>query len=678
MLLLFEWALPLREPVLIFTLVLLIIFFVPLVLKRYNIPGIIGLIIAGVLVGPNGLHVLERDDSIILFGTVGLLYIMFLAGLEIDLNDFKKSKYKSILFGLITFSIPMGLGTGLGYYILGFSLPSSVLLASMFASHTLLSYPIVSKMGIARIEPVVVTVGGTIITDTLALLVLAVIAGSAKGELNQEFWIRLGVSLLIFSAIVLFAFPRIAKWFFKNVEGEGTSQYIFVLAILFASAFLAELAGIEAIIGAFMAGLAMNRLIPHTSPLMNRIEFVGNAIFIPFFLIGVGMLVDLRVLFKGTEALIVAVSMTLIATAGKWSSAWITGKLFGYSKTERTLMFGLSNAQAAATLAAVMVGFRLGLLNENVLNGTILMILVTCLLSSYYAEKAGRVIAIRENDKLPDLTETPDRILVPISNPATIEHLMDLAILFKETKSPEPIFALSVVKDDFDARERLIVTERMLEKAIKHAASTENSVRIVTRTDLNIASGITRAIKDLGITEVIIGWNASIHAKDRIFGSVLDMLLENSNETIFVCRIINPVNTFNKVVVVMPPNAEFEPGFGRWLKSIKNLAKQIGTAIDFYATDNSLRILKDAVASVKPTVPATYQVFDDWEDFLVISRNIRNDDLLIVISARKATISHNNYLDNIPRKLAKHFTQNSFFVVYPEQRNKVEMLKSLQ
>jgi Kef-type K+ transport system membrane component KefB len=676
--LLFEWTLPLQEPVLIFTLVLLIIFFVPLVLKRYNIPGIIGLIIAGVIIGPNGLHVLERDASIVLFGTVGLLYIMFMAGLEIDLNDFRKSKYKSLLFGTITFLIPMTLGTMLGYYLLDFTLPSSLLLASMFASHTLLSYPIVSKLGISRIEPVVISVGGTIITDTAALLVLAVIAGSAKGEINQQFWIQLSISLAIFSFIVLYVFPRIARWFFKSVEGEGTSQYIFVLAILFASAFLAELAGIEPIIGAFLAGLAMNRLIPHSSPLMNRIEFVGNAIFIPFFLIGVGMLVDIRVLFKGTEALIVAFSMTVIATGGKWLAAFIAQKIFGYNKTERMLIFGLTNAQAAATLAAVTVGFRLGLLNENVLNGTIIMILVTCLISSYYSEIAGRVIAIRENMKLPEISETPDRILVPIANPATIENLMDLAIFMKDTKSVDPIYALSVVKDDADARERLILSERMLEKALKHAASTENEVRIVTRTDLNIASGITRAIKDLGITEVVIGWNASISTKDRIFGSVLDILLENSNETIFVCNVKEPVNTLHKVVIVMPPNAEFEPGFGRWLRSLKNLAKQIGSGIEFYASDSSMEILKKNNESMKPSVPSSYKVFEDWEDFLVISRNIKPGDLLVVVSARKSTISHNSYLDNIPKKLAKYFIQNSFFIVYPEQIKKVEILKSLQ
>jgi Kef-type K+ transport system membrane component KefB len=677
MLLLFEWSLPLTEPVLIFTLVLLIIFFVPLVLKRYNIPGIIGLILAGAIVGPNGFNILLRDSAIILFGTVGLLYIMFLAGLEIDLNDFKKSKHKSLVFGLLTFTVPMVLGTVAGYYLLDFSLQSSLLLASMFASHTLLTYPVISKMGLSRIEPVSVAIGGTIITDTAALMVLAIIAGSARGELNEEFWIRLGISLVIFTVIVLFLFPRIARWFFKSVE-DGISKYIFVLAILFGSAFLAGLAGIEAIIGAFMAGLALNRLIPRTSSLMNRIEFVGNAIFIPFFLIGVGMLVDVRILFKGTEALIVAVIMTTIAIFGKWFSARVTQKIFNYSKAEGDLIFGLTNSQAAATLAAVMVGYRLELLNENVLNGTILMILVTCLVSSYYSEKAGREIAIRESTRLPDLSETPDRLLVPISNPATIESLIDLAILMKNNNSREPIFALSVVKDDIDAREKLVQTERMLEKAIKHAASADNEVRIVTRTDLNIAGGINRAIKDLGITEVVIGWNATISAKDRIFGSVLDLLLDNSNETVFVCKLINPINTVKRMVVYMPPNAEFEPGFGRWLRSLKNIAGQTGRTLDFYIAESSQAIFKKAFDSMSPKVPVNIKIFEDWDDFLIISREIKPDDILIVVSARKATVSFNPHLDAVPAKLAKHFHDNSFIIIYPEQRIKPQMLTVLQ
>ncbi len=373
----------------------------------------------------------------------------------------------------------------------------------MFASHTLLAYPIASRLGITKNKAVNITVGCTIITDTAALLVLAVITGANSGELNNQFWIRLGVSLAVFSFIVLWLFPRIARWFFKNYETDGIAHFIFVLAMVFLAAFIAELAGVEPIIGAFLAGLSLNPLIPHTSPLMNRIEFVGNALFIPFFLIGVGMLVDLRVLFMGPEALIVAGSMIVVATVAKWSAAFLSQKIFKFTKTEGQLMFGLSNAQAAATLAAVLVGFRIGLLNENVLNGTILMILVTCIISSVVTEKAAVKQAIIDNEQTADQSEIPERILVPIANADTMEQLIDLAVLVKNPKSVEPIYPLMVIKDDVQSKEKLLESDKLMQKAKHYAAATATDVDVLTRVDLSVTNGIVRAIKDRMITEVV-------------------------------------------------------------------------------------------------------------------------------------------------------------------------------
>jgi Kef-type K+ transport system membrane component KefB len=347
-------TLPLTNPVLKFLLILIIILFAPILLNKFKIPHLLGLIIAGAIIGPNGIYLMERDSCIILSGTAGLLYIMFLAGLEIDLADFKKNSGKSIIFGLYTFTIPMVMGILAGYYILEFTMPTSILLASMFASHTLIVYPIISKLGVVKNKAVNITVGGTMITDTLALLVLAVIVGMTTGEVNSEFWIKLSVSILVFGLIIMLLFPLIGRWFFKRYE-DNVSQYIFVLVMVFLGAVLAEIAGIEAIIGAFLAGLALNRLIPPTSPLMNRVEFVGNAIFIPFFLIGVGMLIDYRAFFKDFETIRIAAVMIVVATSAKFTAAWLTQKTYRFSVDERRLIFGLSNAQAAATLAAVLV-----------------------------------------------------------------------------------------------------------------------------------------------------------------------------------------------------------------------------------------------------------------------------------------------------------------------------------
>jgi Kef-type K+ transport system membrane component KefB len=664
----FDISLPFTDPVLIFSLVLFIILMAPALLKKLRIPSIIGLIVAGMLVGPNGFNLLLRDSSIVLFGTVGLLYIMFLAGLEIDLNDFRANKNRSLVFGLLTFTIPMALGTLVSFYFLGYNLLASLLLASMFASHTLLTYPIASRYGITKAQVVNVAVGGTIITDTAALLVLAIIAASVGGDLNMEFWVQLLISLSIFVTIVMWLIPIIARWFFKNVEGEGGPQFIFVLAVVFASAFLAQLAGVEPIIGAFFAGLSLNKLIPSASPLMNRIDFVGNNLFIPFFLISVGMLVDLRVIFMGVEALWVALTMVVVAIVAKWLAAYLTQKIYQYSADERNVIFGLSNSQAAATLAAVMVGYRLNIFDENVLNGTILMILVTCLVSSFVMENATRRFAIAESNKRSALAKVPQRILVPIGNPNNIAYLLDLAILIKTPGFSDPIYALSVVPDDKDVQENVTDTRKKLHKITETASASDMAIQIATRVDLNVANGILRAVKELAITEVVMGWSGKITTREKIFGSVLDNLLERSGRMILVSKIIQPLNLCKKIVVAIPANADLEIGFARWIYTIRVLSVQSGASILFCAPSNMLKGLEQQVKRFRPMVKAHYKEFESWEGFLVISREVKKDDLLVVISARKGTVSYNYYLDNVPQQLSKHFKENSFVIAYPEQK----------
>ncbi|MFT2009677.1 cation:proton antiporter [Pontibacter sp. 13R65] len=653
----------------IFSLVLFIILLAPVILKRLQVPSLIGMILAGVAIGPNGFNILLRDQGIVLFGTVGLLYIMFLAGLEIDMNDFRKNRGKSLIFGSLTFFIPMIVGTLVSLYVLHFNWLSSVLLASMFASHTLLTYPIVSRLGITKNRAINITVGGTIITDTAALLVLAVIAGATAGELNTQFWVRLTISLLIFSAIVWFLFPRFTRWFFKNYETDGVSQYIFVLAMVFLAAFLAEIAGVEPIIGAFLAGLALNRLIPHSSPLMNRIEFVGSALFIPFFLIGVGMLVDLRVLVRGPEALIVAGAMIAVAVSAKWLAAWLSQKIFRFSSTEGMLMFGLSNSQAAATLAAVLVGFRLGLLNENVLNGTILMILVTCIISSFATEKAAVRQAVIESNQAPDLSEIPERILVPIANAQTMERLIDFAVLMKNPKSIEPIYPLALIKDDEQTKENLLESNKLLKKAKNYAAATDTEVAVLTRVDISITNGIVRAIKDLMITEVVIGWSEKVSTKDRIFGGLLDKLLRKTGEMVLVAKFVQPINTIKRIKVLVPDKAEFEPGFVHWINTLLTIARQLGTPLVFYGTEFTNKRISTVFKEVKANVNVKYILFEDLEEFLILGREIEKDELFIVISARSGSVSFNTMLHNIPKLLSKHFLQNSFVMIYPEQHS---------
>lgn len=669
-----DLTLPLANPVLIFALVLFIILFAPLVLNRLKIPHIIGLIIAGVLIGPYGFNIMVRDSSIVLFGTVGLLYIMFLAGLEIDLNEFKRNTLKSLLFGLYTFLVPMTLGVSVSYYFLGFSLPTAILLASMFASHTLVTYPILSRYGIIKNRAVNITIGGTMITDTLALLVLAVIIGTSKGEIGPDFWLQLSMSVLAFIALVLFGFPIIVRWFFSRNE-DPVMQYIFVLGLVFLAAFLSQVAGVEPIIGAFLAGLALNQYIPHTSALMNRIEFVGNALFIPFFLIGVGMLVDVSIIFRDTETIKIAVTMSVVATFAKYVAAFLTQKSLGLSKDERNLIFGLSNAQAAATLAAVLVGFNtiigtgadgepIRLLNENVLNGTILMILVTCTIASFATEQSARKLALLEveSEDTDHAHSKSRRLLIPVSNAKVIDTLVGLAVLSKEKE--DKLFAAHIVRDAHDRKE-LAEAEKLIEKTQKVASETDNRLETLIAADTNVGAGLSQIVKEERITDVFLGSHVRKDPTDNFYGNIIRTILNSTSANIFISRILQPPGLTKKVVFVIPENAEYEIGFPHWFPMMKHLCQEIGAKAKVFAGEATLRYLGNLNAGSKTPLSFEAERFTDWEDFLILARDVTKADLFVVVQARKSYISYNPHFEKVPIFLTKYFQDINYLLVYP-------------
>jgi Kef-type K+ transport system membrane component KefB len=671
--LLFEFALPLTNPVLRFLLILVIILVVPIVLNKVRIPHLLGLIIAGAVVGTNGLNLLERDSSIILSGTAGLLYIMFLAGLEIDLADFKKNSKKSLVFGMYTFCIPMILGILTGIYLLEFSIATSVLLASMFASHTLIAYPLISKFGVAKNIAVNITVGGTLITDTLALLVLAVVVGVSQGDVDAAFWIRLSVSITLFGLVVLLLFPIIGRWFFKRFD-DNVSQYIFVLVMVFSGAVLAELAGIEPIIGAFLSGLALNRLIPHTSPLMNRIEFVGNAIFIPFFLIGVGMLIDYKVFFKDLETIKVAGIMIIVATAAKFIAAWLTQKTFHFSADQRRLIFGLSNAQAAATLAAVLVGYNIilgetdtgepiRLLNEYVLNGTILMILFTCTVASFVAQKGAKNIALNETHD--EETKGEEKILIPLSYAENTDELVNLGITIKSKNNRDGLYALSIIDNDTTDGAADKNARKLLHKAVVTAAATDNRLKEIIRYDLNILNGITSVIKEQKITELILGLHVKNRISDSFLGKLTEGILTKSNTTTLIYKPFQPFSTLKRHLIVVPAMAEKEIGFSLWLMKIWNIARNSGASITFFATSTTTAAIKKIQAEQR--IECNFNEFDNWNDFLILSREINKNDNLIIIMSRRDQLSYQNAMSNIPNYLNTYCENNSFILIYPLQ-----------
>ena len=604
------------------------------------------------------------------------MYIMFLAGLEIDLGDFKKNKWKSLTFGMYTFLVPMALGTLVGLYVLNFSMLTSVLLASMFASHTLIAYPIISKLGITKDKAVGITVGGTMITDTLALLVLTVIVEMAVGDVDDWFWYRLGAAIILFFAFVMIVFPIVGRWFFKRCE-DNVSQYIFVLVMVFLGAYLAELAGLESIIGAFLAGMALNRLIPSTSPLMNRVEFVGNAIFIPFFLIGVGMLIDYRAFFTNWDTIKVGAVMIVVATVAKFVAAWLTQKTFRMSVDQRRVIFGLSNAQAAATLAAVMVGYNvilgetpagepIRLLNESVLNGTILMILVTCTMASFSAQKGAHNIAMNDVSEEKEGTgEHQERILIPVSYEKNVTELVNLSTAIKSKKNKNGLFALNVINNQASDDKAFKQSKKVLNMAVTTASATDNVLQDLLRYDLNVANAIISVIKEQGITDLVLGLHQGKGVVSSFLGNMTEAILGQSNVTTLIYRPIQPIATVKRHLVVVPARAEKEVGFPMWVNKVWNIIHNSGAKAVFYASEDTMVYLKEMYK--KRPIEAEFSSFDDWDDFLIMSREIKSDDTLWVVMSRRERLSYHANMSRIPNYLNKYFQSNSFVLVYPIQ-----------
>lgn len=666
-----EFALPLQNPVLIFSVILMIILLAPLILKRMSIPGIIGLIISGVAIGPHGFSILENDSAIKLFSTIGLLYIMFIAGLELDMNQFKINRNKSLAFGLYTFIIPMAIGFPVCYYFLKYDFNSSLLVASMFSTHTLVAYPIVSKFGIAKNQAVAITVGGTILTDTAVLILLAVIMGNHTGTLSQEFWIRLGVSLTIFSIIMFYVIPKIAKWFFNRLESEKHSHYIFVLAVVFFAAFLAEAAGVEKIIGAFVAGLALNKLVPQSSALMNRIEFIGNSLFIPFFLISVGMLVDISVIFNGPTALIIAGTLTVVAIFGKWLAAFVTQLNFRYSRAQRQLIFGLSSSHAAATLAIISVGYEEKILDINILNGTIILILITCLVASFATEKASKKIVLASETDYDDTvksTETQnEHILIHSNGNKSTNRLIEFSALIKDKKSANPISVLSVVPNDSEAEQNVSNARKKLEDYTRLASATETKLNIIATIDHNQSSGIARTSREIMADVILLDWPEKSGLVHRFMGERMESLLTNVDKTIFIGDFEKPLVSHKRLLIFLPALCEKETGFKLWVLKLGKLAAELSLPVVIFSNDASWAAIQKQVASDKLGISLQFHAFTDWDDFLIVSREVRADDLIALISTRRGSISYEKNLENIPSKVDKYFKDNNKIVIFPQQ-----------
>lgn len=683
-------ALPLEDPILKFLLILIIILAAPLVLNKLKIPYLLGLIIAGAVIGPNGFNLVLRDSSIILSGTAGLLYIMFTCGLELDMSDLRKNGWQSAVFGVYTFCIPLLFGLLAGRFLLGFNLYASILLAALFASQTLIAYPIASKLGITRDRAVTIAVGGTVITDTLALLLLTVIAGVATGDMQEAFWYKLAASVVGCIVVILLLFPRIARWFFKRCS-DNVAQYIFVLVMVFLGAALTEAAGLEAIIGAFLAGLALNRLIPRTSPLMNRIEFVGNAIFIPFFLIGVGMLIDYRAFFRDWESLQVAAVMIVLITASKFVAAYLTQKSFRLSHDQRTVLFGLSLAHVAASLAAVMVGYSvitgytpegepIRLLNESVLNGTILMILVTCTFSTFATQRGAHKIAASGGTPQPDPVGTGEHVLVPVSalHAAETAELVGLGIAITKQKH-RSLYALNAIDNRLDDPEVQKRSQKLLDGAVTAAAAANIHMHSLQRYDVNIVNAIVSVVRERNITDLVLGMHRDPNSPTLLddggllgMGNVLGMTIPNvlaqTNITTFVYRALQPLSTVRRHIVLVPRRAELEVGFHTWMLRIRHLGHDTGSRLVFHASEQTIAQLRRKRRSADIASYVQHAPDESWETMLAERIDaLQEDDCLWIVMSRRDGISYQPGMGRTASTLEERVRRHNYILLYPVQ-----------
>ena len=674
---------PITNPTWIFLVVLVIILFAPLLFNRIRVPHLVGMILAGVLVGEHGLNILSRDSSFELFGKVGLLYIMFLASLEMDLEGLKKNRTRGIAFGLITFTIPTVIGFAVGQWVLHLPWEASLLISCIIASHTLIAYPIVGRYGLSRHDCVTIAIAGTMIALLLALLMLAGVSASAEGDVSLRFWLTFALKCVTYCAFIFYCYPRFTRYFFKH-NSDNVTQFTFVLVMLVLSAALSELAGLEGLFGAFLAGLVLNRYIPRVSPLMNRIEFVGNALFIPYFLISVGMLVNLRSMFDHREAVFVIVTLVLTATLTKWLGAWATQLVLRMKAAERRMLFGLSNAHAAGALAIIMVGTQLevepgvALIGDDIINGVVLVILVSCIISSLVTERAAREIALADSAAPNGTNDTSDKIMVALNNPDSVEALIDTAVMMRNPKSKKEMIALQVCLDNERVEQQLKQGKINLECAAKTAAAADVPLATHNRVGVNVVGSIVHSMKELEASELLLGLHHKRRMGDSYLGSVATDLLARLNRQVIIVNYLMPVNVVHRIIVAVPKWAEKEVGFYRWVKRVSRMAEQLGCRIDFHAHTDTIPLLRDYIKTYHPSARTSYMPLDDWDDLLIVTQHLSYDHLFVLVSARRGGISWQPAFDNLPTQLVRHFSNNSLMIIYPEQFGQAHELSFAQ
>ena len=651
---------PITDPTLIFFVVLLIILFAPIIMGKLRIPHIIGMVLAGVLIGQYGLNILERDSSFELFGKVGLYYIMFLAALEMDMEGMKKNKSRLLIYGLLTCFIPFFLTYGMSIWLLHYSAKASFLLSCIMASNTLIAYPIVSRYGLQQKPSVTLSVGSSMISLLIALIMLAGLVASFSKHDGVLFWVFFTLKFAVYCGVMLMLIPRLTRWFLRRYS-DAVMQFIFVLSMLFMSAALSQIVGIEGVFGAFFAGLILNRYIPHVSPLMNRLEFIGNALFIPYFLIGVGMLININLLFQGSHILWVVFCIAFFGTLGKAIAAYIACLGFRLPLSSgHMMMVGMHLLVAPGTY----------LVNDDMLNGVVMMILITCIISSILTDRSSQKIILRDKE-LPDAEDdkkvSDEKILVPVKYPEYADNLMNLAFLVRNQKLNRGLICLNVVYEDKDMRYNQEQGRRILEHCSQLAAATDVMTQTQVRIAANIANGIKHAFNEFQCSEIIIGMHMHPEVSPKFWGEFHQSLFNGLSRQIIMARIRQPLNTLRRIQVAVPSRAEFEPGFYRWLERLARLAGNLDCRIQFHGREESLPLINEYIKNRHPEVRADYTQMIHWNELPQLASQISPDHLFVIVTARKGTVSYKTALERLPEEITKYFSGTNLMIIFPDQ-----------
>lgn len=690
-------SLPITNPTTVFFTVLIIILFAPIVMSKLRIPHIIGMVLAGVLIGPYGLNILERDASFELFGKVGLLYIMFLAGLETDIQNLRQNIRKVGIFGLMTFLVPFVLMYIVSIQILHYSPMASLLLSCIMSTNTLIAYPIVTRYGLQRHQASTISVGATMLSLLISLIVIAAVAGSfqsaspdsAQGVFSKItgfsfptsgvlYWVLFAAKFIIYCVALIYLIPIVTRWFLRRYS-DSIMQFIFILAAMFFSAAICELIGIEGIFGAFFSGLILNRFIPSLSPLMNRIEFIGNALFIPYFLIGVGMLIDLSPLMgngtTGEVSLIFTVLViVIIGTAGKALAAYLACITLKLPWKDGHLMFGLTSAHAAAAIAIVMIGMHLPmpdgtyLIGDDTLNGVVIMILFTCIISTIVTDHAARSIALDDRELTRRNNDGDDeKILVPVKYPETCHTLITLAAMMRNPQLERGLIALNVVYDDTDAEQNHQRGRRLLDDVVKQAADMDVKVQTQVRLATNIGNGIKHAFREFDCSEIIFGVHIHDNSSRVFWGDFAQSVFNGLTRQITIARCVQPLSTLRAFHVAVPSRAEYEPGFHRWIERLSRIATALQTRIVFHGRVESLELIDHYVTAHHKNLRAEYISMPKWHAVVDLMQQVQEDEMLVVITARQGTVSYKAALEHLPEELTEFYKGRNLMIIFPDQ-----------